>query len=298
MEKNRENENRSGRNRDQQSEFQNRNAGQSGGPYEGLSPNYESNYRPGEYGHNQSRHQSNRNGSYEDRNRFDSDGYFQGNASGRPEIEWHDSRNEGSYNTGMRNSRFPPDDDQYDNNRFRNGGNRDWNQSGSPSYERTVNENQSRRWQPSNADAFANWPADQNARETRELRQDAQHRGKGPKGYVRTDERITEEVNEKLTEDGYVNANDIEVQVKNGDVILSGTVQSRQEKRRAEDIIERISGVKDVENKIKVISKNTNANSGQYTNGLKERNGGLEYGPGAVSGMANTSSTGSFNTAR
>jgi osmotically-inducible protein OsmY len=281
MDKNRENVNRSGRNREQQPEFQNRNTRQNSGPYEGLSPNYESNYKPGEYGHNQNRFTNNRNGSYEDRNRFDSDGYFQGHAAGSPEVEWHDSRNEGSYNTGLRENRFPQDEEQYDYNRSRG-----------------VNESQGRRWQSSNVNAFANWPTDQHARSVRDLPQDAQHRGKGPKGYVRTDERITEDVNEKLTDDGYVNANDIEVQVRNGDVILSGTVQSRQEKRRAEDIIERVSGVKDVENRIKVISRNTNTNNGPYTNGLKERNGGLEYGPGAVSGMANTSATGDFNTAR
>ena len=49
-----------------------------------------------------------------------------------------------------------------------------------------------------------------------------------------------------------VDASEIEVDVRNGEVFLKGTVNSRQEKRRAEDVVENISGVKNVENHIKV----------------------------------------------
>jgi osmotically-inducible protein OsmY len=84
------------------------------------------------------------------------------------------------------------------------------------------------------------------------------HFGKGPKGYQRSDERIKEDVNEALSRHWDLDASDIEVQVQNGEVTLTGTVDSREAKRYAEDAAERSFGVKDVENKLKV-KKDTNA---------------------------------------
>lgn len=78
------------------------------------------------------------------------------------------------------------------------------------------------------------------------------HRGKGPLGYRRSDERIHELVCEALTEDDQVDASSIEVTVKNGEVTLSGAVPDRRTKRLAEDCVERIAGVKDVQNHLKV----------------------------------------------
>lgn len=84
------------------------------------------------------------------------------------------------------------------------------------------------------------------------------HFGKGPKGYQRSDERIKEDVNEALSRHWDLDASDIEVQVQNGEVTLTGTVDSREAKRYAEDAAERSFGVKDVENKLKV-KKDRNA---------------------------------------
>jgi hypothetical protein len=81
------------------------------------------------------------------------------------------------------------------------------------------------------------------------------HRGKGPQGYQRSDERVREHVCEVLTHDDRVDASNIEVAVKNGEVTLSGTVNDRATKRLAEDCIEDISGVKDIQNNIRVISR-------------------------------------------
>lgn len=78
------------------------------------------------------------------------------------------------------------------------------------------------------------------------------HRGKGPRGYQRTDARLHELVCETLTEDDQVDATDIEVSVRGGDVVLAGHVPARSMKRRAEDCIEQISGIKDVQNQLKV----------------------------------------------
>lgn len=77
-------------------------------------------------------------------------------------------------------------------------------------------------------------------------------RGKGPAGYQRSDERVRENVCEVLTEHDHIDATNIEVIVKNGEVFLSGSVDNRQQKRLAEDVVEQISGVKDVQNQIRV----------------------------------------------
>lgn len=82
--------------------------------------------------------------------------------------------------------------------------------------------------------------------------QTGQFAGRGPKGYRRSDERIKEDLNERLTQDPYIDAWEIEVRVESGEVILTGTVDDRQSKHRAEDIAESVSGVKDVQNQIRV----------------------------------------------
>ncbi|MEP6832263.1 MAG: BON domain-containing protein [Gemmatimonas sp.] len=98
--------------------------------------------------------------------------------------------------------------------------------------------------------------------------QRGQHAGRGPKGYRRDDNRITEDVNEALTRDQHVDASEIEVKVANGEVTLTGTVDSRDAKRHAEDIAERVSGVNDVNNQIKV-SRTSNSSSSDNDTGMK-----------------------------
>jgi hypothetical protein len=82
------------------------------------------------------------------------------------------------------------------------------------------------------------------------------HAGKGPKGYKRSDERIMEDVHERLSDDNFLDASGIEVNVTGGDVILTGTVADKTDKRRAEDIAESVSGVTNVENRIRVSRAN------------------------------------------
>jgi len=77
-------------------------------------------------------------------------------------------------------------------------------------------------------------------------------RGHGPAGYTRSDERILEDACDELTDDWGVDARQIQVTVANGDVTLEGTVPSREQKRRAEDCVEDISGVKNVQNNLRV----------------------------------------------
>lgn len=84
--------------------------------------------------------------------------------------------------------------------------------------------------------------------------QQGQFRGHGPRGYRRSDDRIKEDVCQCLTDDQHIDASDIEVTVNDREVVLSGTVQSRAEKRHAEDLIERLPGVRDVINGLRVVT--------------------------------------------
>ena len=97
-------------------------------------------------------------------------------------------------------------------------------------------------------DEVASWFGDVDAARRRE--QD--HRGKGPANYKRTDERILEDVCDCLTEDRRVDARNVQVTVNEGEVTLDGTVDSREAKRRAEDLVDDISGVGHVQNNLRV----------------------------------------------
>lgn len=103
------------------------------------------------------------------------------------------------------------------------------------------NEAEERRWmgQPEGGLYAETWPR-------------ASHAGKGPKGWARSDERIHEQVCDALTMDPYIDAREIEVAVKDGIVTLSGKVDHRSTKRRAEDCIENLPGIRDIDNNITV----------------------------------------------
>jgi hypothetical protein len=76
--------------------------------------------------------------------------------------------------------------------------------------------------------------------------------GTGPKGYQRSSESLKEQVCERLEEHGEIDASEIEVAIQNGEVTLSGKVESREQKRMAEDCACSVRGVKDVHNQLKV----------------------------------------------
>ncbi|MET0378323.1 MAG: BON domain-containing protein [Spongiibacteraceae bacterium] len=77
-------------------------------------------------------------------------------------------------------------------------------------------------------------------------------RGRAPKGYERSDERIREDLCERLTLDPQVDASEITVTVKSGVITLEGSISDRGQKYRAEDLADNISGVKDVQNRLNV----------------------------------------------
>src|SRR5919202_4319987 len=71
------------------------------------------------------------------------------------------------------------------------------------------------------------------------------------RGYQRSDERIREDVCERLMEHPYVDTTDISVTVAHGEVTLEGSVPDRWEKRLAEDVAEGVFGVNEVHNRLK-----------------------------------------------
>ena len=75
---------------------------------------------------------------------------------------------------------------------------------------------------------------------------------RGPKGYKRSDERIREDLCDRLSDHHEVDSSDVEVKVQSGEVILSGHVTERRHKHLIEQLAESISGVQDVRNEIRV----------------------------------------------
>ncbi|MCE7032610.1 BON domain-containing protein [Lysobacter sp. GX 14042] len=100
--------------------------------------------------------------------------------------------------------------------------------------------------------------------------------GYGPRNYTRPDARISEDLCERLTHDPDIDPSDIEVRVSEGTVTLEGTVEHRWMKHRAEDLADSCSGVRHVENRIRVQSASTGSSGGS--------GGGAGAGAGAHGG--------------
>lgn len=114
--------------------------------------------------------------------------------------------------------------------------------------------------------------------------------GRGPKDYQRSDERIREQIADRMTDDHDLDASDISVEVRGGEVTLTGTVRTRDQKRRAEDLAESCSGVSEVTNNIRV--KQDDSRSGQ-SNARQSGAGQSESGhsmSGASSGVSGSTS--------
>jgi hypothetical protein len=116
--------------------------------------------------------------------------------------------------------------------------------------------------------------------------------GRGPKGFKRSDERIREEVCELLTRDHSIDAEDIEVDVKEGEVTLSGSVPDRRMKHMAEDCVERALGVREVTNNIRI--KRDMSSSSSFDTGSTSLTGD-RTSPGKKPGGGSTSSTSGSN---
>jgi osmotically-inducible protein OsmY len=169
------------------------------------------------------------------------------------------------------------------------GGGRDYGRSGREDYGGRSREE--RGFWDRASDEVSSWFGDRDAERRR--REDearaGQYRGHGPKGYARSDERIRDDVNDRLTDDPFVDASEIDVSVQNGEVTLNGTVENRQAKRRAEDIVDNISGVKHVQNNLRVRQQGSTG-TGSWTSGSTGTSA-TTTGTMGTTGTAGTSGT-------
>ena len=111
----------------------------------------------------------------------------------------------------------------------------------------------------------------------------------GPKGYSRTDERIREDVCERLCMAHQLEVEDVSVQVKDGRVELQGNVPQRWMKHAVEDVVEQCFGVHDVENRIR-----TQSQTSQHSQGDSQRGASAsQRSPGQTTTTSTSSATGS-----
>jgi len=123
------------------------------------------------------------------------------------------------------------------------------------------------------------------------------HRGRGPRNYTRSDDRIRDDVNDRLTDDPHIDASDIEVSVSKREVTLSGHVNNRFEKRHAEDLAESVSGVTHVQNNLRVQQSNALAGMGGSSSSMT-RDVTESYGGGRGATESDQGSTGNQSASR
>jgi len=83
-------------------------------------------------------------------------------------------------------------------------------------------------------------------------RAEGNYRGLGPRGYTRPDSRIRDDLCDRLTEDPYLDASDIDVAVSGGAVTLSGTVADAAAQRRAQQHAAAVAGAATVRNNLRI----------------------------------------------
>ena len=77
-------------------------------------------------------------------------------------------------------------------------------------------------------------------------------RGRGPRGFQRSDAQIKDTVCERMSDSADLDATDIDVAVVTGIVTLTGNVPDRESRWLAEEVAGSVGGVRDVENQLRV----------------------------------------------
>ncbi|MFA9441176.1 BON domain-containing protein [Uliginosibacterium sp. sgz301328] len=75
---------------------------------------------------------------------------------------------------------------------------------------------------------------------------------KGPKGYTRSDDRLREDICERLTFAHHLDVSDVSVTVQDGKVTLEGTVPDRRSKHAIEDVVDESWGVREIDNRVRI----------------------------------------------
>ena len=118
--------------------------------------------------------------------------------------------------------------------------------------------------------------------------------GRGPRGYQRSDDRIREDICDRLTRHGEIDATDVQIAVRSGEVTLDGMVDTRRAKRLAEDLAESVDGVRDVSNHLKTYRGSNDEQQGSSRDAAKRSASDAGLGnPGTPSTLGLGGSTGS-----
>jgi osmotically-inducible protein OsmY len=228
--------------------------------------------REGDFsGYNQARSARQSEEDYSRSNRGSSSGYYDYGSTERPR-NLYDRDYEGMNRSNYQNRSNRMGGANYGDGNYNLNPRRNWSGSqyasqnqGNQNRDRNYGRGDSdeRSWWDRTSDEVSSWFGDEDAERRRE--NDKNHRGKGPKNYSRSDDRIKEDVNDRLSDDPFVDATDIEVTVSSAEVTLTGTVDHRSTKRRAEDLAEAVSGVKNVENRLRVAQSGISQSPGGST---------------------------------
>jgi osmotically-inducible protein OsmY len=116
-------------------------------------------------------------------------------------------------------------------------------------------------------------------------------RGKAPRGYKRSDERIREDICERMMDNGELDASDVEIEVHEGVVKLSGNCSCRHSKNAIEEIVDGVSGVNDIDNQIKV--KRSNGKDDESSSSTSTTSQSAKSGIGAAATSQGSSLGGS-----
>jgi HSP20 family molecular chaperone IbpA len=105
--------------------------------------------------------------------------------------------------------------------------------------------------------------------------------GRPPRAYRRPDERILDDVHQRVATAG-VDADEVEIEVSNGVVTLSGRVPRRFDKRVVEEVAEQVFGVQEVQNHLR-LARGVEEGGARPAGGATgpTGNGGSVYGTGA-----------------
>ena len=112
-------------------------------------------------------------------------------------------------------------------------------------------------------------------------------RGRGPKNYRRSDERVREDMCERLMMNDRVDSSDVTVEVRDGVVTLDGTVPERRMKYMIEDVAAECLHANDVENRIRVAQREEQAPSHAGARGYAGSSGNTSE-MGNVTGVSGT----------
>jgi|GEM_PF-6812003 len=125
---------------------------------------------------------------------------------------------------------------------------------------------------------------------------DGARKGSAPKNYKKSDDRISDDLCEKLMHQG-LDCSGVEVSVKEGIVTLTGEVCERNDKHRIEQIAADISGVNDVENQLRMAKKSNGSTSSATFSSPKDTSSDTASKDKEKDGYPSTSSSHGMATA-